>query len=72
MTKAANKSSAWVAVRAFTPTHEYDMPRWHTDGAFYGLNDPYPYPGLVFKFAAVLKGSSTLLYNLPGRYAKFV
>lgn len=62
VTKAANKDSAWVAVRAFTPTHEYDVPRWHVDGQFYG---PYPYPGIVFKFGAVLKGRPTLLYNLP-------
>lgn len=60
--KAANKNSAWVAVRAFTPTHAFDIPRWHIDGQFYG---PYPYPGIVFKFAAVLKGRPTLLYNLP-------
>lgn len=65
VTKAANKNSAWVAVRAFTPTHEYDIPRWHIDGPFYGLNGPYPYPGTVFKFAAVLKGRPTLLYKLP-------
>lgn len=63
--KAANKDSAWVAVRAFTSTHEYDIPRWHIDGRFYGLNDPCPYPGIVFKFATVLKGKPTLLYNLP-------
>lgn len=62
---ASNKDSAWVCVRASTPTNAYDIPRWHMDGAYYGLNGPYPYPGLVFKFAATLKGSSTLLYNLP-------
>ena len=65
MVNASNKDSAWVCVRASTPTNEYDIPRWHMDGAYYGLNDPYPYPGLVFKFAATLKGNSTLLYNLP-------
>lgn len=62
VTKASNKNSAWVSVRASTPTDKYDIPRWHTDGSYYG---PYPYPGVVFKFAAVLKGSPTLLYNLP-------
>ncbi len=65
VTKAVNKNSAWVAVRAFTPTHEYDSPRWHIDGQFYGLNSSYPYQGNVFKFATVLKGRPTLLYNLP-------
>jgi len=63
--KASNKNSAWVTVRAFTPDDEYDIPRWHIDGQYYGLMSPYPYPDLVFKFAAVLKGPSTLLYNLP-------
>lgn len=63
--KASNKDSAWVCVRASTPTTEYDVPRWHMDGSYYGLNGPHPYPGLVFKFAATLKGPSTLLYNLP-------
>lgn len=63
--KASNKDSAWICVRASTPTNAYDIPRWHMDGAYYGINGPYPYPRLVFKFAATLKGSSTLLYNLP-------
>jgi hypothetical protein len=62
---ASNKDSAWVCVRASTPTTAFDIPRWHMDGAYYGFNGPYPYPGLVFKFAATLKGSSTLLYKLP-------
>lgn len=62
ITSATNKNSAWVAVRAFTPTNEYDAPRWHIDGNFYG---PYPYPGIVFKFAAALKGRPTLLHNIP-------
>lgn len=65
LVKASNKNSAWVCVRASTPTTAFDIPRWHIDGAYYGLNGPYPYPGLVFKFAATLKGSSTLLYKLP-------
>lgn len=58
---ASNKNSAWVCVRASTPMTAYDIPRWHIDGAYYG---PFPYPGLIFKFAATLKGSPTLLYNL--------
>jgi hypothetical protein len=62
--KASNKNSAWVCVRASTPTSEYDSPRWHMDGTYYGLNGPLPYRGIVFKFASTLKGSSTLLYNL--------
>lgn len=62
--KASNKDSAWVCVRASRPNANFDIPRWHIDGAYYGLNGPYPYPGIVFKFAATLKGNSTLLYNL--------
>ena len=63
--KASKKDTAWVCVRASKPTKAFDIPRWHMDGAYYGFNGPNPYPGLVFKFAASLKGSSTLLYNLP-------
>lgn len=59
ITKAAHKESAWVCVRASTPNHDFDIPRWHMDGQYYG---PYPYPGMVFKFGAVLKGPPTLLY----------
>lgn len=60
----SNKDSAWVCVRASKPNANFDIPRWHMDGAYYGLNGPYPYPEIVFKFAATLKGSQTLLYNL--------
>jgi len=62
VTRASNRDSAWVSVRAAPPNHAFDIPRWHMDGSYYG---PRPYPGLVFKFAAVLKGNSTLLYPLP-------
>lgn len=62
---ASKKNSAWVCVRAFTPTSSYDIPRWHMDGTYYSLKSPLPYPGLVFKFAGTLKGSSTLFYHLP-------
>lgn len=62
MLEASNKESAWVCVRTSTPHPAFDTPRWHIDGSYFG---PYPYPELVFKFAAVLKGPSTLLYNIP-------
>ncbi len=62
---ASSRNSAWVCVRAFTPTANFNTPRWHIDGAYYGLNGPFPYPKTVFKFAATLKGSPTLLYQLP-------
>ena len=64
VTRAANKNSAWISVRAFTPTHEFDMPRWHWDGKFYGFKDNVS-DEIIYKFAAVLKGSPTLLYKLP-------
>lgn len=64
VTSASNKDSAWVCVRASRPNADFDIPRWHMDGAYYGLNGLYPSPEPVFKFAATLKGSPTLLYNL--------
>jgi hypothetical protein len=62
--KATEKATAWVCVRVSTPMHAFDMPRWHTDGMYYGLNDPYLSSEPVLKFAAVLKGSPTLLLKL--------
>lgn len=59
---ASNKDSAWISIRAFVPTHEYDIARWHTDGYFYP-----PYKGKEYKFAFVIKGPSTLFYKLPGK-----
>lgn len=58
--QASGQETAWVAVRAFTPTSEYDMPRWHTDGYYFE-----PYSGAPYKFALTLKGSPTLFYPLP-------
>lgn len=58
--QASGRETAWVAVRAFTPTSEYDVPRWHTDGYYFE-----PYSGNLNKFALTLKGSPTLFYPLP-------
>ncbi|MBA3814482.1 MAG: DUF2608 domain-containing protein [Alphaproteobacteria bacterium] len=58
--QASGQETAWVAVRSFTPTSEYDIPRWHKDGYYYA-----PYEGDPYKFAVTLKGSSTLFYSLP-------
>lgn len=58
--QASGRETAWVAVRAFTPTSEYDVPRWHTDGYYFE-----PYSGDPYKFAVTLKGPSTLFYRLP-------
>lgn len=65
ITKGSNKETAWVCVRASTPNHKFDMPRWHTDGQYYGFNQPKESPEMLFKFGAALKGRPTLLYNLP-------
>lgn len=58
--KASGKETAWVAVRAFTPFDAFDLPRWHRDGHFFS-----PYSGFAYKFAAMLKGNSTLFLRLP-------
>lgn len=57
---ASGQETAWVAVRAFTPTSEYDVPRWHTDGYYFE-----PCSGDPYKFAVTLKGAPTLFYQLP-------
>lgn len=61
---ASGKESAWVSVRSYTPTFSLDIPRWHIDGADYGLGSTVLYPNLTYKFAATLKGPSTLLYEV--------
>ncbi|MBS0648798.1 MAG: hypothetical protein JSS10_06215 [Verrucomicrobia bacterium] len=63
--EATHKNSAWVSVRASVPTPAFNLPRWHIDGAYYGLDHSLPSLRPVLKFAAVLKGSPTLLYPLP-------
>lgn len=58
--KASDSETAWVAVRTFTPSHGFDIPRWHYDGYYFA-----PYDGFAFKFATVLKGNPTIFYQLP-------
>jgi hypothetical protein len=58
--EACNKDSAWICVRAFLPTAEFDIPRWHTDGYYYS-----PYAGFAVKFATALQGRQTIFYPLP-------
>jgi hypothetical protein len=58
--QGSGQETAWVAVRAFTPTSAYDVPRWHTDGYYFE-----PYEGNPYKFALTLKGAPTLFYRLP-------
>lgn len=47
--------TAYIIIRATTPNHNFDIPRFHTDGAFY---EPYDSP--QYKIAMTLKGASTL------------
>lgn len=56
---ASGKETAWVCLRASTPHHFFDIPRWHTDG-------PYCTPHFMpqFKFATALRGNGTLFYPL--------
>lgn len=58
--QGCGQETAWVTVRSFTSTSEYDLPRWHTDGYYYA-----PYEGDPYKFAITLKGPPTLFYQLP-------
>ncbi len=51
----ANKT-AWIVIRPTMPSHNFDIPRFHTDGAFY---EPYDSP--QYKIAITFKGPSTLL-----------
>jgi len=48
--------AAWITLRSSHPNHQFDIPRWHTDGYFYP-----PFEGLQYKFAVTLQGPGTLL-----------
>ena len=61
--KASKKESAWISVTTSKPMNLFDIPRWHIDGCYFNLHDPYTEK--TFKFAATLKGPCTLLHNLP-------
>lgn len=53
-------TTVWVTLRAYNPNSEYDVPRWHTDGSFYGALDNYSY-----KLAYAFQGPGTLFVNVP-------
>lgn len=57
---AVRAETAWFTIRAFTPTDAFDIPRWHTDGKFYDLEDADQR-----KIAMTLKGTGTLLNKFP-------
>lgn len=56
----SQKESAWVALRVFVATDEYEQPRWHRDGYYFS-----PFSGKAYKFVVTLKGAHTLFYHLP-------
>jgi hypothetical protein len=64
---ASGRETAWIYIRAFTPTDQYDTPRWHLDGYYYS---PEREDDLIFKFALTLLGPTTLFYLLPEELRK--
>ncbi len=58
--KGFHAESAWITLRAFTPTVDYDIPRWHQDGTFFDSNGAAQY-----KAAISWKGAGTLFHDLP-------
>jgi hypothetical protein len=52
-----------VAIRATLPGQEFDIPRWHHDGAFFKTPD-----GEQRKVAVVLKGPATLFNDLQEEF----
>lgn len=57
---AVGAEAAFFALRSFTPTDAYDVPRWHADGWFYT-----PDGTRQQKIAMALKGAKTLLNDFP-------
>ncbi len=58
--KGFDAEAGWITLRATMPTDEFNIPRWHQDGYFYE-----PFTGDQRKAAVSLKGSATLLNDLP-------
>lgn len=50
------KEQFWLSIRVTTSNDIFNIPRWHTDGYFFGSNIPNQ-----SKFVTVLKGPGTLL-----------
>lgn len=52
-----NMSNYWITIRASKPTHDFDIPRWHTDRPFFDSESD----GLVtWKLCTTLVGPGTL------------
>ena len=60
--EASGKETAWISLLSFTPTHRFDLPRWHVDGYYYTTNGS---EDLLFKFVVTFVGPTTLFYLLP-------
>lgn len=55
ITKGYKKDYYWISIRIVDLSHDFDIPRWHIDGKYFGkkLNQS--------KFVTVVKGPGTLL-----------
>jgi len=58
--EAFEAEAAWVTLRASLPTDEFNVPRWHVDGYYYGSDE-----GDQHKVVFTLKGASTPIADLP-------
>ncbi len=59
MIEACGLESGWVCVKTYIPNHEFDISRWHRDGAFYHMCSH-----MNVKLAATLIGNSTLFLQV--------
>ena len=57
----SGEETAWISLRAFIPSHDYDMPRWHMDGYYFTPQDK---SAVMYKFAITLLGDGTMFYPL--------
>ena len=55
----SGEETAWISLRAFIPSHDYDMPRWHMDGYYFTPQDKST---VMYKFAITLLGDGTMFY----------
>lgn len=61
-----NMEDFYLIIRARTPYSEFDIPRWHRDGAY------FDHTVITSKFATVLKGPGTLfIKSSTSNYEKF-
>jgi hypothetical protein len=65
---ASTRETVCMSLRSFTPTHHYDLPRWHMDGQYY---KPTVKGELQYRFVLTLVGPSTLFYPLSSDLMEF-